>query len=115
MRKKMTFTTNQLEALKPIVKDAKPLVPNLIDGVCVNLNPQSEEIQNIIDLRRIGPSRRTYCLAKSIDGKYYWFHAPYADRDRQLSRDYHHKFHMEGDSGKAPGVKKLRNGKTVRT
>ena len=68
----------------------------------------------MIDLRRIGPSRQTFYLARTIDGDYYWFHIPRAERDRhfqQLIGDYRHK--SETDDRRVRDVKKLRNGKTV--
>jgi len=75
------------------------------------------EIQEIIDVRRIGPSRQTFYLATTTEGDYYWFHVPRAERDRQLQQligDYRHKSHTEADNRKVHGVKKLRSGKTIR-
>jgi hypothetical protein len=113
-----TFTAEELESLEPIDEEEfEPPIPSVIDGVCVNLNPQPDEIMDIIDLRRVGSDRQTYYLAKSIDGKYYWFHAPYAARGRHLRKlisDYRLKYHTETDSRKACDVKKLRSGR-VRT
>ena len=89
----------------------------VINGVCVNKNPQSIEIKDVIDLRRIGPNRQIFYLARKIEGDYYWFHVPRVERDhqlRQLIGDYRHKSHAEADNKKARDAKKLRNGKVIR-
>jgi hypothetical protein len=113
-----TFTAEELEALEPIDEDEfEPAIPDVINGVYVNKDPQPTEIEEVIDLRRIGPSRQIFYLARSIDGNYYWFHVPRAERDhklRQLIGDYRHKSRAEADGRKGRGGKKLRNGKTVR-
>ena len=67
----MIFTMEELEALEPIVEEVESFVPNLINGVCVNKDPQSTEIKNVIDLCRIGPSRQVFYLARTNEGNYY--------------------------------------------
>ena|SRR5271170_529824 len=84
----------------------------------VNTNPNSQEIKEIVDLRRIGPYRRTFYLAKSIDGNYYWFHAPRAERDhqlRELIRDHRHQSHANDDHKGTSSVKTLRSRKIIMT
>jgi hypothetical protein len=112
------FTAEELEILEPIAEeDHEPVIPNVINGVCVSRNPKSAEIKDVIDLRRIGPGRQVFYLAKTIEEDYYWFHIPRAERDkrlRQLIRDYRHESYTEVDERKARGARKLRSGKTVR-
>ena len=69
----MTFNTSEeMEALEPIAEGSpESSILNMIDDVCVNKDPRSMEIKDIIDLRRIGSSRKIFYLAKSIDGIYY--------------------------------------------
>lgn len=114
----MTFTAEELEALEPIAEeDFEQSIPEVIDGVYVNRNPGSAEIKDVIDQRRIGPNRQTYYLAKSIDGVYYWFRSPRADRDRRLRNlvtEYRRKSRAETTSRQTRGVKELRNGKMIR-
>jgi hypothetical protein len=114
----MTFTAEELEALEPVPEDDS-LIPATIDGVCVNVNPRSAEIHEVIDLRRIGPDRQTYYLARTANGKYYWFHSPREDRDRHLCKligDCRHKAQAEAEATRrrTQGVKKLRSGKVVK-
>ena len=96
--------------------DKEEAIPKNINGIPVNLDPQPEEIKEIIDLTRIGHDRQTYYLGKSIYGKYYWFHSPYAARGRhlrQLIGDYRHKSSMEMDEKPTCDVKKkLRSGRS---
>jgi len=96
--------------------DKEEAIPKNINGIPVNLDPQPEEIKEIIDLTRIGHDRHTYYLGKSIHGKYYWFHSPYAARGRhlrQLIGDYRHKSSMEMDEKPTCDVKKkLRSGRS---
>ena len=111
------FTAEELEALEPIAEEVESSIPSVINGIRVNRNPRSAEIQDIIDLRRIGSSRRTFYLAKKIDGTYYWFHSPRTDRDPQLRRlagDYRCKSQVEAGRKKTRGVKKLRSGRKIR-
>jgi len=118
LTKGMVFTTDELETLELIAKeDFELLTPRVIHGICVNQNPQSAKIKDVIDLHHIGPNRQSFYLARTIEGDYYWFHIPHAEHDhqlRQLIGDYHHMSDMEADSKKACSVKRLRNGKTVR-
>ena len=91
----MMFTAGELEALEPILEEGpETSIPNIIDGTCVNGNPKSWEIKDLIDLRRVGSNRKTFYLARSLDGAYYWFHSRRTDRDellRKFIRDYHCK------------------------
>ena len=114
----MTFTAEELEALQPIDEgNLEPFIPNVIDGIRVSPRAQSKEIKEVIDLRRIGPNRQTFYLAKAIDGSYYWFYSPCTDRNWQLRKligDYRHKSRMEVMRRKTHGVKKLRSGRRVK-
>jgi hypothetical protein len=113
----MMLTTDEIEILEPIDEETfETYVPNSIDGIRVSMSPQSAEIKEVIDLRRIGPNRQTFYLAKAIDGKYYWFHSPCAERNRQLRKligDYRHKSRLEV-TRKTHGIKKLRSGRRIR-
>jgi len=112
----MAFTTEELETLEPIPEgNLGTITPSVIDGVCVNLNPQFADIEDVIDHRRVGPHRQTFYLAKSDNGSYYWFY-PGANRDRHLRKligDYRHKIQAEVESRKARSARKLRNGKLI--
>jgi len=113
------LTTEELEALEPVnEQEFEPVAPSAIGGIPVNTNPNSQEIKEIVDLRRIGPYRRTFYLAKSIDGNYYWFHAPRAERDhqlRELIRDHRHQSHANDDHKGTSSVKTLRSRKIIMT
>jgi len=113
--KEMTFTAEELEALEPIDEgNLEPFIPNVID---VNTSAQSKEIKEVIDLRRIGPNRQTFYLAKAIDGSYYRFYSPCTDRNWQLRKligDYRHKSRMEVMRRRTHGVKKLRSGRRIK-
>lgn len=106
-----TSITEEPEVIEPPVKGhPEPSIPDVIDGIYVNKNPDTMEIKEVIDLRRVGIDRLSYYLAKTVDGVYYWFHSPYAHRGRRLRKiisDYRDK----EVSGK--NVKELRNGKKV--
>jgi len=107
----------ELEALEPIAEeDLESLIPSVINGACVNRNPQSAEIKDMIDLRRIDPSCQFFYLAKTIEGDY-WFHVPCAERDHQLQQligDYRHKSHTKANSKKTRGVKKFHDRKIIK-
>jgi hypothetical protein len=113
----LAFTTDELEALEPIDEESfKSPTPSIIDGIRVDANPRTREIKTIIDLRRIGPNRQTFYLAKSNKGSYYWLRSPRASRDLQLNKfigDYRHKS-QTGISERTRGIKKLRSGRTIR-
>ena len=69
---RMTFTAEELEILESITEEEfEPSIPSAIDGVRVNTNPKLGKIKEIIDLRHIGPHRRTFYLARTIGGAYY--------------------------------------------
>ena len=71
----MAFTVEELEALEPITEgNLGTITPSIIDGVCVNLNPQFTDIEDVIDHRRIGLHCQTFYLTKSHNGSYYWFY-----------------------------------------
>jgi hypothetical protein len=111
----MTFTAEELEVLEPInEEDFGPPTPSIIGGICVNTNPRATEIADIIDLRRVGPDRQTYYLARSIKGGYYWFRSPRTDRDLQLRKLIGEYRRAEVANNKTRGIKKLKSGKTVR-
>jgi hypothetical protein len=108
----MTFTAEELEVLEPIDEG-----PGKIGGTRVNRNPQSKEIKEILDHRRVGPDRQTYYLAKTVDDNYYWFWSNGIDRDRQLRKaigDYHHKSRVEYGRKRTGDAKKLRSGRKIR-
>lgn len=88
------FTAEDLEALEAIVEeDLNVPIPHVIDGIHVNLDPPTAEIEDIIDDRRVGPDRLTFYLARSFNRSYYWFHSPSTDRSRRLRKligDYRH-------------------------
>jgi hypothetical protein len=115
---RMTFTAEELEILESVTEeDSEPTIPTEIDGIHVNTNPKAKEITEIIDLRRIGPHRQTFYLAKASDGKYYWFHSLYTNHNWQLRKligDYRHKSRSEAAQRKTHSVKKLRNGRRIR-
>jgi hypothetical protein len=113
-----TFNTaEEMEILEPIAEGSpEPPIPNMIDGVCVNENPMPADIKDIIDVRRIGSSRKNFYLAKSVDGVYYWFPSRRTYRDRRLHksiRAYRRKSRAEA-ARKKKRVQKLRSGKTIR-
>jgi hypothetical protein len=114
----MMFTAEELEALESITEgNSEPSIPNDIDGVHVNTNPKSKEIKEIIDLRHVGSHRRTFYLARTIGGVYYWFHSPRVDRDHQLRKlagDYRRKSQLEVGRRKKHGIRKLRSGRKIR-
>jgi hypothetical protein len=57
----------KLETLEPIVEEnVESPTPSMIDGICINTDPRSTEMKDVIDLRRVGSYRRTFYLAKSI-------------------------------------------------
>ena len=96
------FTAEELETLESIAEEIESFVPNIIDEVYVNMESQSMEIKEIIDIR--------------LDERYYWFHVPYADRDHQLRKfigDYHHKSRA-GIVNRKASERKLRNDKIAR-
>lgn len=111
------FTAEELEALEPVTEDDfESSAPSTINGICVNANPQAAEIEYIIDLRRIRPSRLTFYLAKTIKGNYYWFHSPQADRDRSLRKligEFRHESQGKTINTKTSDVRKLRSGRTI--
>ena len=104
-------TSEEMEDLEPIMKGSpEPPIPSMIDGVSVNKDPRSMEIKNILDLRRIDSSRKTFYLARTIDGIYYWFPSRRTYRDRQLHRSiraYRRKSQAEVIRKKKHGVKKI--------
>jgi hypothetical protein len=112
------FTAEELEALQPIDEETlETVIPDFIDGINVNLNPQPTEIKDVIDRRRIGPQRQTYYLAKSINGIYYWFRSSRVDNDRRvrnLITGYRSKVRAEASNRQTRGMKELRSGKVVR-
>ena len=112
-----TLAEEELDALGPIDEDEFEFsTPSTIDGIQVNRNPKSMEIEDVIDHRRVGPDRQTFYLARSINGTYYWFHTPYTARDRQLRRligDYRRESQAKA-SRKTYPARKLRSGKTIR-
>jgi hypothetical protein len=111
----ITFTAEELEALQPInEEDFEPHTPSIIGGIYVNTNPQATEVADIIDLRRVGPDRQTYYLARSIKGSCYRFRSPRTDRDIQLRRFIGEYRRAEAANKKTRGIKKLRSGRTVR-
>ena len=86
-RRRITTLNGELEALEPIDEEDLELpAPSIIDGIRVNMNPRSKEIKQVIDLKRDGPNRQTFYLAKAIDGNYYWFHSSYTNRNCRLRR-----------------------------
>ena len=102
-----TFTAEELEALEPIDEETFEFpVPNVIDGIFVNQDPTSANINDVIDHRRIGPDRKTFYLARTTDGIYYWFHSPHTDRDHQLRRligSYRRRYRAEVARNMAAG------------
>lgn len=67
-----TFTVEELEPLEPIDEgNFELIIPSTIDGIRVNINARSTEIEDIIDLKRIGPNRHIFYLARMIKGIYY--------------------------------------------
>jgi hypothetical protein len=78
-------------------------------------HPKPAEIKEIFDYRRVGRhSRKSYYLAKTIDGIYYWFYSPRTDRDpdlRRLISEYRHKLGEEGVDME-PRTRTLRSGRT---
>jgi|SRR5579862_7780458 len=114
----MMFTAEELEALEPIDEESlgSP-TPSIIDGICVNPSPRPTKIKDVIDLRRVGPGRRTFYLAKTVDGAYYWFHSPHTHRDHQLRKligGYRRKSRAEAAGRETRGIKNLRS-RTIAT
>src|SRR5436305_11649520 len=111
-----------LQPMDEILVEENPMdqvTPLNIDqnGVHVNTNPKSKEIKEIIDLRHVGSHRRTFYLARTIGGVYYWFHSPRVDRDHQLRKlagDYRRKSQLEVGRRKTHGIRKLRSGRKIR-
>lgn len=65
-------TSEEMEDLESIVEGSpKPPIPSMIDDVSVNKDPRSMQIEDILDLRRIGSSRKTFYLVRMVDGIYY--------------------------------------------
>src|SRR5947207_1217751 len=114
------FANIPMDQITPLDIDtevSESLDSNVIDGVCVNKYPQSTEIKDVIDLRRIGPNRQTFYLAKDANGKYYWFHPPRTGRDLRLGkliRDYRSRSRREIPGGTTHGITKLRSGRRIR-
>lgn len=66
------FIAEELDTLEPIDEESfQPIVPSIINRICVNMNSKSKKIKEMIDLRRMGPNRQMSYLAKAIDGNYY--------------------------------------------
>lgn len=105
----MTFTAGELESIDE--EGSESVIPNAIGRIFVNTSPKTQEITEIIDLKRIGPDRQTFYLAKSIDGGYNWFHVPHAEQLRKFIGDHRHQSHANADR-KTRCVKKLRSGKS---
>ena len=64
--------SEEMKNLELIVKESlESFIPSIINGVSVNENPESMEIEDILDSRRIGSSRKIFYLAKMVDGFYY--------------------------------------------
>jgi hypothetical protein len=111
------FTAEELEALEPIPEDEpEPARPSIINGLCVNANPQAAEIECIIDSKRIRPGRQTFFLAKTTRSSYYWFHSPHIDRDhpfRELIAEFRRKFCDKDSQRKTGSVRELRSGRMI--
>lgn len=61
-----------MKDLKSIMKEnPKSLIPNMINDVSVNEDPESIKIKNILDSKRIGSNQKTFYLVKTIDKIYY--------------------------------------------
>jgi len=112
-----TFTAEETETLESIDEEgSEPFSPTVIDGIRVNQDPMPMGIREVLDLRRIGPDRQSFYLARTINGTYYWFHSPYAYRDRHLRKvigEYRRKTRVETPKDQTRGVKRLRSGKLV--
>jgi hypothetical protein len=115
----LAFTAEELEALEPIDEESfETPFPSTIDGIRVEANPRVRDIKAIIDLRRIGPHRQTFHLARTFKGSYYWFFSPRAGRGLRLNRligEYRRNSQAGVAYGNEGGTKKLRSGRTVRT
>lgn len=108
---KWTFTAEELEALEPVPENYKLSTRNIIDGICVKSEPQLANIENIIDIKRVGLDRRIFYLAKDVNGGYYLIHPTRANRDVRLNKlieDYHNRTQMEIIIRKRCGIKRLR-------
>lgn len=66
LSKRHSLRRNWKLSNQPMHKIFQLIVPSVIDGICVNASPKSGEIKEIIDLRRIGPNRQTFYLAKLL-------------------------------------------------
>ena len=68
----MILIAEEFEVLESIDEEEfESIIPSVIDEIHVNKNPRPMEIKDMIDLRRIGSDRKTFYLARSIDGVYY--------------------------------------------
>lgn len=108
----ITFTEEELEVLEPIEE-----IPSKISGTRVNLYPRPEEIKEVLDYRRVGPTRQAYYLARTVDGNYYWFQPSGVVRDRKLRKiigNYRHKSRTEHPDKHVSNVKELRSGRKIR-
>jgi len=115
---KWTFTAEELEALEPISENNyEPPTLSTIDGICVQSDPQLANIQSVLDDKRVGSDRRTFYLAKDLNGGYFWFHPPRAERDLRLNEligDYRHRSRVEVTGKETRGIKKVRRGRKNR-
>ena len=113
----MIFTMKELEILEPIdERNPESTIPSIINDICINANPQTTEIEYIIDLRRVRPDCLTFYLAKMIKDNYYWFHNPQTDRDRSLCKlieEFRHESQGKDVGRKKSNAKKLRSGRTI--
>jgi hypothetical protein len=110
--------TEELEALEPVPEEDfdEASVPSAINGIRVNQHPRPTDIKRIIDFRRAGPDRRSFYLARSLSGSYYWFCSPRAERNLHLGwliGEYRRR--SKAAAGRKSGdVRKLRSGRTIR-
>jgi hypothetical protein len=75
------------------------------------------EIKDVIDLRRVGTHNKTFYLARTIDGVYYWFPTRRTFHDRRLQKSIRacrRKIQAEANRKKKHGTRKLRYGRNVR-
>jgi len=111
--------TEELEALEPIPEENfdKASVPRTIDGIRVNLYPRPADIKTVVDFRRIGPNRRSFYLARSMSGSYYWVCSPRSsERNFHLGwliGEYRRRSKATPVGRKSGDVKKLRSGRTI--
>src|SRR4030095_6039841 len=109
-------STEEFEALELIPEEDFESIPNTINGIRVKRHPHPADIKDVIDFRRVGLDRRSFYLAKSASGNYYWFCSSYMERNLQLGRligEYRRRS-QSADGRRARGVKKLRSGRTIR-